>query len=97
MKRRCGSWFGLLWPLIYPGGCILQYRFSGGGKAGECTGTTEILSDNEINRVLKEYDLPIQYDEAAGVNWMIWNTNQWVSFNNAWILKQKADFANSNV
>ncbi|KGO41767.1 hypothetical protein PEX2_107620 [Penicillium expansum] len=72
-------------------------RFSGGGKAGECTGTTEILSDNEINRVLKEYDLPIQYDEAAGVNWMIWNTNQWVSFNNAWILKQKADFANSNV
>ncbi|KAJ9211204.1 CAZyme family GH18 [Paecilomyces variotii] len=67
---------------------------AGGASPGQCTQTSGILSDYEINRVLEEYDPIIQYNEAAAVNWITWNENQWVSFDNAKTFKQKADFAN---
>ncbi|KAJ9297889.1 CAZyme family GH18 [Paecilomyces variotii] len=67
---------------------------SGGGAPGQCTQTSGILSDYEINRILEDYEPAIKYDETAGVNWITWNDNQWVSFDNAKTLKQKADFAN---
>lgn len=50
---------------------------AGGGKAGECTGTSGILSDYEINRVIKQYNPDVVYNEQAAVNWMTWNDNQW--------------------
>ncbi|GFN17067.1 bacteriodes thetaiotaomicron symbiotic chitinase [Aspergillus tubingensis] len=68
---------------------------TGGGVAGECTQTSGILSDYEINRIIQDYSVNIKYDETSGVNWMTWSGNQWVSFDNARTLKQKADFANS--
>ncbi|EHA19726.1 hypothetical protein ASPNIDRAFT_122397, partial [Aspergillus niger ATCC 1015] len=68
---------------------------TGGGVAGECTQTSGILSDYEINRIIEDYSVNVKYDETAGVNWMTWSGNQWVSFDNARTLKQKADFANS--
>ncbi|KAJ5254853.1 hypothetical protein N7505_010004 [Penicillium chrysogenum] len=68
---------------------------AGGGKAGKCTETTGILTDYEINRVIKEHNPDVVYNEEAAVNWMTWDTNQWVSFDNSKTLKQKADFANS--
>ncbi|KAL4734493.1 hypothetical protein BDV11DRAFT_212744 [Aspergillus similis] len=68
---------------------------SGGAAPGECTRTSGILSDYEINRIISEYDPTVVYAETAGVNWMTWNENQWVSFDNGKTLKQKADFANN--
>ncbi|KAL5365893.1 bacteriodes thetaiotaomicron symbiotic chitinase [Aspergillus floccosus] len=68
---------------------------TGGAVAGECTGTSGILSDYEISRIIDDYSVNINYDEAAGVNWMTWSSNQWVSFDNGRTLRQKADFANS--
>ncbi|KAL5041333.1 hypothetical protein BDW71DRAFT_201451 [Aspergillus fruticulosus] len=68
---------------------------SGGAAPGECTQTSGILSDYEISRIISEYDPTVLYDESAGVNWITWNENQWVSFDNGKTLKQKADFANS--
>ncbi|KAJ5878943.1 hypothetical protein N7455_002408 [Penicillium solitum] len=67
---------------------------AGGGKAGKCTNTTGILTDYEIERVIKQYNPDVTYNEQAAVNWMTWDSNQWVSFDNAKTLKQKADFAN---
>ncbi|GLA39981.1 hypothetical protein AnigIFM63309_007585 [Aspergillus niger] len=68
---------------------------TGGGVAGECTQTSGILSDYEINRIIEDFSVNVKYVETAGVNWMTWSGNQWVSFDNARTLKQKADFANS--
>ncbi|KAL4977417.1 glycosyl hydrolases family 18-domain-containing protein [Aspergillus desertorum] len=68
---------------------------SGGAAPGECTQTSGILSDYEISRIISEYNSTVVYSETAGVNWMTWNENQWVSFDNGKTLKQKADFANS--
>ncbi|RHZ48405.1 uncharacterized protein CDV56_104274 [Aspergillus thermomutatus] len=79
-----------------PGCAFDTSAYSAGGAApGACTQTSGILSDYEINRILKQYNPTVQYDAAAGVNWITWNENQWVSFDNAKTLKQKADFANS--
>jgi chitinase len=50
---------------------------AGGGKAGECTDTTGILTDYEINRVFKQHNPDVVYNEQAAVNWMTWDTNQW--------------------
>ena len=50
---------------------------TGGGVAGECTQTSGILSDYEINRIIEDYSVNVKYDETAGVNWMTWSGNQW--------------------
>ncbi|KAJ6071012.1 glycoside hydrolase [Penicillium canescens] len=68
---------------------------NGGGMAGLCTSSSGILSDYEIDDVLEMYEPDVIYDEEAAVNWITWNTDQWVSFDNARSLKQKAEFANS--
>ncbi|KAF7176125.1 hypothetical protein CNMCM7691_001601 [Aspergillus felis] len=76
-----------------------ENKSTGGAVAGECTGTSGILSDYEISRIINDYSVNVMYDETAGVNWMTWSGNQWrisrVSFDNGRTLKQKADFANS--
>ncbi|KAL3428704.1 bacteriodes thetaiotaomicron symbiotic chitinase [Aspergillus tetrazonus] len=69
-------------------------EFSGGARAGECTATEGVLSDYEINRIIERYSADVQYDEEAAVNWITWGRDQWVSFDNAQTLKQKADYAN---
>ncbi|PLB44327.1 bacteriodes thetaiotaomicron symbiotic chitinase [Aspergillus steynii IBT 23096] len=68
---------------------------TGGAVAGTCTGTSGFLSDYEINRIIDGFSGNINYDETAGVNWMTWSGDQWVSFDDGRTLKQKADFANS--
>ncbi|KAL1872260.1 hypothetical protein Plec18167_006863 [Paecilomyces lecythidis] len=79
-----------------PGCPFDKNAYKGGGASpGECTQTSGILSDYEINRILKEYEPAVKYDETAGVNWITWNDNQWVSFDNGKTLKQKADYANA--
>lgn len=50
---------------------------AGGGKAGKCTNTTGILTDYEIERVIKQYNPDVTYNEQAAVNWMTWDSNQW--------------------
>lgn len=50
---------------------------TGGAVAGECTGTSGILSDYEISRIINDYSVNVMYDETAGVNWMTWSGNQW--------------------
>lgn len=61
-----------------PGCAFDTSAYSGGGAApGQCTQTSGILSDYEINRIIEEYNPTLQYDETAGVNWITWNDNQW--------------------
>ncbi|EEQ31286.1 symbiotic chitinase [Microsporum canis CBS 113480] len=68
---------------------------SGGADAGMCTGTRGVLSDYEINRILKFNSPEVSYDATAGVKWITWDKDQWVSYDDATTLKQKADLANS--
>lgn len=50
---------------------------SGGANPGTYTGTSGILSDYEIVRILGTSSPQVAYDATAAVNWMTWNGNQW--------------------
>ncbi|KAI8933458.1 hypothetical protein NX059_010072 [Plenodomus lindquistii] len=69
--------------------------FASGAKAGECTGEAGILSNAEIGRIMADNNLKPQFDKVAGVKWISWDSDQWVSYDDADTLKLKADFANN--
>ncbi|OJD26787.1 hypothetical protein ACJ73_01828 [Blastomyces percursus] len=61
---------------------------------GLCTLNSGTLSDYEIHRVMKEKSPDVFYDQESGVNWITWDKDQWVSYDDGRTLKQKADFGN---
>lgn len=85
-----GRSFTLSNPACNTPGC----PFSGGGKAGECTGQSGILSNAEIDRIISANKLTPVLDKTAAVKYMSWDTDQWVSYDDADTLKMKVDFAN---
>lgn len=74
-----GRSFTLADPSCTTPGCAFdtQHNSTGGAAAGECTDTSGILSDYEINRIIQGNSPVVEYDSAAAVNWMTWNINQW--------------------
>lgn len=90
------GWYGRSFTLADPtcttpnGVC----EFTAGGNAGACTQTSGILSNTEIQDIMAQYDVALVYDETDAVNYMTWDTNQWVSFDNATTYAQKLSFAN---
>ncbi|KAM0547531.1 hypothetical protein ACHAPJ_010275 [Fusarium lateritium] len=69
--------------------------FSSGAKNGECTGTKGVLSASEINKIIKNGG-KMKLDEEAAVQIVTWNSDQWVSWDDAKTLKMKLDYANAN-
>lgn len=69
-------------------------QFTTGGNPGECTATSGILSNAEIQQIITEFDVTPVYDEVDAVNWITWDTNQWVSFDDETTYAQKLSFAN---
>jgi chitinase len=53
-----------------------------------------VLSNAEISRIIDEKKLTPTFDQKAGVKWITWDSNQWVSYDDADTLKIKADWAN---
>ncbi|KAL2825862.1 glycoside hydrolase superfamily [Aspergillus pseudoustus] len=48
-----------------------------GGGPGECTDTMGILSDAEIQKIIRQHDLTPVLDKQAGVKYIVWDNNQW--------------------
>lgn len=67
--------------------------FSDGAQGGECTGTPGVLSAAEIQKIIKD-GATVTFDEAAAVQIVTWNRNQWVSWDDQKTLKLKVDYAN---
>lgn len=68
--------------------------FTAGADPGPCTATSGILSNAEIQAIIAEYDLTPVYDEVDAVNWIIWNSSQWTSYDDKVTYAQKLSFAN---
>lgn len=66
---------------------------SGGGNPGKCTQVSGTLSDFEIAGILASDDPRFTYNQEAGVNWITWDSNQWVSYDDNNTLAQKEQFA----
>ncbi|KAK0100840.1 hypothetical protein ONS95_007287 [Cadophora gregata] len=69
-------------------------QFSGGANAGPCSGTAGILDLQEISDIITKNNLKPVWDKTAGVKWITWASNQWVSYDDDDTFAQKKDFAN---
>ncbi|KAK2927002.1 hypothetical protein FoTM2_012176 [Fusarium oxysporum f. sp. vasinfectum] len=70
-------------------------EFSDGAKGGECTGTKGVSLASEINKIIKNGG-KMKLDEDAAVQIVTWDSNQWVSWDDAKTLKMKLDYANEH-
>ncbi|KAK2746818.1 hypothetical protein FQN57_002860 [Myotisia sp. PD_48] len=68
-------------------------EFTDGAKGGQCTGTPGVLSAHEIVEIIANGGT-VRTDQTAAVNIVTWDTDQWVSWDNADTLKTKLDYAN---
>ncbi|KAK8857289.1 glycoside hydrolase family 18 protein [Apiospora arundinis] len=84
-----GRSFTMKDPSCMHAGC----EFSDGAHGGECTGTPGVLSAAEINRIIKN-GATVTFDEKEAVKIVTWDTDQWVSWDDAQTLKIKQDYAN---
>ncbi|KAI0467970.1 glycosyl hydrolases family 18-domain-containing protein [Xylaria cf. heliscus] len=91
------AWYGRSFTLKDPscntpnGICL----FNGGAKAGPCTDTIGILDYQEISDVVINNNLNPVWDKEAGVKWITWDTNQWISYDDQDTFQQKKDFASN--
>ncbi|OBT89371.1 hypothetical protein VE02_01453 [Pseudogymnoascus sp. 03VT05] len=85
-----GRSFQLSDPSCYTPGC----NFLGGASPGPCTQNSGILSYKEITGIITQNNLTPYYDEENAVKYIVWNQDQWVSYDDEVTIKQKLDFAN---
>lgn len=63
-------------------GCL----FLEGAAPGECSKASGILTSAEIHRIIDDKGLNASFDKEAAVNWITWDSDQWVSRNPFWSL-----------
>ncbi|OAL43395.1 hypothetical protein IQ07DRAFT_593170 [Pyrenochaeta sp. DS3sAY3a] len=68
--------------------------FKSPGVAGSCTGEPGVLSYDEIEGLIRTWDLTKVHDKEAMVKYMAWGqNNQWVSYDDQETLQQKVEYA----
>ncbi|KAG6986626.1 hypothetical protein G7Y79_00075g098980 [Physcia stellaris] len=70
-------------------------KFSGPANAGPCSIAPGILDKQEIDDIISKNHLQPVWAGREAVKWITWNSNQWVSYDDADTFRQKKDFANS--
>ena len=86
-----GRSFTLADPSCTTAGCL----FTSGAPGGSCTQSVGTLSYAEIQRLVASGARVIK-DETAAVKMVVYDTNQWVSYDDAETLKMKVDYANAH-
>ncbi|OTB02455.1 glycoside hydrolase family 18 protein [Hypoxylon sp. CI-4A] len=84
-----GRSFQLEDPACNKPGC----NFKGGATKGGCSGESGILSYREITDIIRNKKLHPVHDKKAGVKYITWNSDQWVSYDDAETFEQKKDMA----
>ncbi|OHW98396.1 glycoside hydrolase family 18 protein, partial [Colletotrichum incanum] len=84
-----GRSFTMKDPSCMTAGC----PFTSGANGGDCTGTPGVLSAGEINAII-EKGATVTFDPVAAVKVVTWDSNQWVSWDDAETLKLKIEYAN---
>ncbi|KAK7056119.1 chitin-binding type-1 domain-containing protein [Favolaschia claudopus] len=69
--------------------------FVGGADPGPCSANSGTLMFSEIETIIAQNGLNPIFDEAAAVKYIVWNDDQWVSYDDAQTLQMKVQFANS--
>ncbi|OAL51441.1 hypothetical protein IQ07DRAFT_586945 [Pyrenochaeta sp. DS3sAY3a] len=85
-----GRTFRLEDPKCWTPGC----RFSGPGEKGECTATEGFLSYKEVKDILAKTKAKPKLDKQAGVQYLTYGQNSWISYDDPTTIQLKVDFAN---
>ncbi|KAL1963090.1 hypothetical protein VTN77DRAFT_8736 [Rasamsonia byssochlamydoides] len=91
------GWYGRSFTLADPtcntpnGVC----QFTSGANPGACSQTSGILMNSEIQQIIRQYNPQVYTDDVAAVNWISWDSNQWVSFDNNVTYQLKRNYANT--
>ncbi|KAL2204347.1 glycoside hydrolase, partial [Sarocladium strictum] len=92
------SYYGRTFTLTNPEVCNssgLGCRVSSAGNPGRCSWIAGILLHPEIVEIVKERGLSPQLHEDAAVKTVLWDSNQWTSFDDVETWRLKADVARS--
>ena len=90
------GWYGRSFTLKDPscnkpnGAC----EFSGGANPGPCSKASGILDYQEITDIISRTGAKPVWDKTAGVKWITWDSNQWISYDDGDTFQQKRDLAN---
>ncbi|RDW84130.1 uncharacterized protein DSM5745_04456 [Aspergillus mulundensis] len=68
--------------------------FAGAANKGSCTDNAGTLAYFEIQDIIKEDKPDIVHDKDAAVNYIVFQEDQWVSFDDKKTFQQKMDWAN---
>lgn len=69
-------------------------KFKHGGKKGACTATEGILAYSEIIDIVAEDDIKPIYDKENAIKYIVWDENQWISYDDQQTFQQKIKFFN---
>ena len=89
------GFYGRSFTMQDPGCGTAGCPFSSGGTPGACTDSAGTLSFAEIEKVVAG-GAKVTLDKAAAVKQVVWNTNQWVSYDDSDTFKMKIDYANQH-
>ena len=88
------GFYGRTFTLSDPASCTAAgCPFSGPGRAGPCTDTAGTLSYTEIERVISAGG-NVSIDRDAAVEQVVWDDDQWASYDDADTFAMKIDYAN---
>ncbi|KOS36455.1 hypothetical protein ACN38_g12803 [Penicillium nordicum] len=65
-----------------------------GDKKGACTDTKGILSYNEVVGIIAEDDIKPVYDKENAIKYLVWDENQWISYDDQQTFQQKIKLFN---
>lgn len=85
-----GRSFQLADPRCSKPGC----NFKAGASPGSCTKNSGTLSYKEITEIINQKKLKPEYDKKNAVKYIVWDQDQWVSYDDEETFKQKIEFAN---
>ena len=88
------GFYGRSFQLADPGCSKPGCNFKGGGSPGSCTQNSGTLSYKEITDIIDQKKLKPIYDKESAVKYIVWDQDQWVSYDDEETFKQKIEFAN---
>ena len=85
-----GRSFQLSNPACSKPGCL----FKGGASPGPCSKNSGTLTYKEIMQIIEQKGLEPVYDKEAGIKYVTWDRDQWVSYDDEDTFQQKIKYAN---
>jgi chitinase len=89
------AFYGRSYKLENPACGSIGCKFRGNGTAGECTNTEGVLSNREIQRMIKEKGYKPYFNKTAMVKYFTYDRDSWIGYDDTETFEMKQAFANS--